>query len=110
MTKAPTFVPCGAVSIECGSYLTNGPARCFGCHTPQDALKGFAETAPRFSGAGKPLPDTTDENFEVFAPNLTPDPETGVLTNFTEDSFVDRVRNVGAVTPARQCPGTTSNR
>jgi mono/diheme cytochrome c family protein len=104
MTKAPTFVPSGAVSIERGAYLANGPARCFGCHTPQDALKGFAETAPRFSGGGKPQPDATDESFELLAPNLTPDPETGVLFNFTEDSFVDRVRKVGAVTRGSPMP------
>lgn len=104
MSTAPKYVPRGEVSKERGEYLANGPALCFGCHTPMDPMKGFAEVGARFSGAAEAEPDHVDESFELMAPNLTPDPETGVLASFTEESFIDRVRKVGAITRGTTMP------
>jgi mono/diheme cytochrome c family protein len=102
--SAPQYVPRGEPSRERGEYLANGPAACFSCHTPVDPTKGFAETGPRFSGAAGPEADHVDARQEVMAPNLTPDPETGVLGSFTEDTFIDRVRKVGFATRGSTMP------
>ena len=62
-------------------------------------MKGFAATGPILSGAAEAEPDHVDPAYEVAAPNLTPDPETGVLATFATDAaFIDRIRKVGAVT------------
>jgi mono/diheme cytochrome c family protein len=105
MTKAPPYVaPSDTPSVERGAYLANGPALCFGCHTPMDAAQGFIEVGVRFSGGFEPEPDRLDDGSEVMAPNLTPDPETGVLANLDEQAFVDRVRKVGALTRGSSMP------
>lgn len=96
MTKAPPYVPpAEEPNVKRGEYLANGPALCFGCHTPIDPAAGFVETGPRFSGASEPEIDKLDEKFELFAPNLTPDPETGALASFDEEAFVNRFRKIG---------------
>jgi mono/diheme cytochrome c family protein len=98
MSRAPAYVPpSDEPSVGRGEYLANGPALCFGCHTPTDPTAGFAETGSRFSGAAEPEPDKLDEKFEFFAPNLTPDPGTGALGSYDEAAFLNRVRNVGAI-------------
>jgi mono/diheme cytochrome c family protein len=86
----PTYVPGGQVSIERGRYLATGPANCAGCHTPLNPMAGFAPAGPAFSGAYTPEPDPTDPEFEIAAPNLTPDSATGHIVDWTEDAFVAR--------------------
>ena len=104
MREAPKYVPAGEASAARGEYLANGPAACWNCHTPQDPMKGFVEIAPRFSGARAPDTDKLDHDWEVMAPNLTPDPETGALANFSEDQWVDRVKKVGAISRGSPMP------
>ena len=53
-----------------GAYLVNGPAHCGECHTPRDWLGG-----PDGSMA---LAGTTEGPEGELAPNITPDPETGI--------------------------------
>ena len=86
----PPYVPAGEASVERGRYLVLGPANCSGCHTPLDPMAGFASVGPPMSGAFAPEPDATDPDFEIAAPNLTPDPATGHITNWSEDAFVAR--------------------
>lgn len=105
MSTAPAYVaPSDEPNVKRGEYLANGPALCFGCHTPTDPTAGFAEKGPRFSGAAEPEPDKLDDKFELCAPNLTPDPETGALASFDEAAFINRFRNVGAVTRGTVMP------
>lgn len=67
--------------IARGEYLVTTGV-CASCHTPRGA-KGERNWALRLAGGqGGPL----------TAPNLTPDPETG-LGNWTEDQIVDALRN-----------------
>lgn len=87
---APPYVPAGEASVERGRYLVLGPANCSGCHTPLDPMAGFAPVGPPVSGAFAPEPDATDPDFEIAAPNLTPHPTTGHITNWSEDAFVAR--------------------
>jgi len=105
MAKAKRYVPPSETpSVARGDYLANGPALCFWCHTPTDPTAGFAEIGTRFSGGAEPEPDALDEHYEVLPPNLTPDPETGALARYDEQSFVDRVRKVGAVSKGSPMP------
>lgn len=105
MTSAPPFVKEGAASKERGEYLALGPALCGGCHSPRDPMNGFALTGVVLSGANKPDTDSSDRTYEVIAPNLTPDPETGVLSGYnTPSEFIDRFRKVGRTTKGSPMP------
>jgi len=53
-----------------GAYLVNGPAHCGECHTPRDWL---GATDPDMAFAG-----TAAGPEGELAPNITPDPETGI--------------------------------
>lgn len=83
-------VPPGGISVERGEYLANGPAHCAGCHTAIDPMDGFATVGPAFSGEPVPEPDPTDPGAEFVVPNITPDPETGIMASWSEDDFVER--------------------
>lgn len=78
-----------------GKYLVNSVTNCRGCHTKRDLLTG-AFIGPELAG-GFP--------FEVFSnkgeiikgkhlvtPNLTPDQETGIMANWTQEQFIERFR------------------
>jgi mono/diheme cytochrome c family protein len=104
MMEAPRYVPAGEEpDVGRGEYLAKGPAWCAGCHTPVDPLT-FKPNGPLLSGSSMAEPDHLDPNFEIVGPNLTPDPETGVLAAFDERAFIDRIRNVGAVSKGTNMP------
>ena len=99
----PPYVPAVAEpSAARGAYLANGPAACRFCHTKHDAMAGFVETAPPFSG-GDVEPDDTDPASEIQAPNLTPDPTSSPLAAWDEATFVTRFRG-GKVFPGSSMP------
>jgi mono/diheme cytochrome c family protein len=104
MTTAPAYVPPGEARPERGDYLANGPALCAGCHTPRDPMKGFGAVGPSFSGCVHADPDPTDPEMEICPPNLTPDPDTGILTNYTEETFVERIKKGPRVTKGSPMP------
>jgi mono/diheme cytochrome c family protein len=75
------------VSVIYGGYLANSVANCAGCHSPRD-LKTGEFTGPKFSGGL-----TFEEPLGTFTtPNLTPDPETGLLATWNEETFVQRLK------------------
>jgi mono/diheme cytochrome c family protein len=59
-------------SVERGRSLVEGIAGCGNCHTP----KGPAGDLPGMNLAGGPVFD--EPPFRAVAPNITPDPETGI--------------------------------
>lgn len=61
--------------LERGKYLANSIG-CLYCHSPHDWTKRDDPTLPGMEGAGQQLP-YTDLPGKIFAPNLTPDKETG---------------------------------
>jgi Cytochrome c len=67
--------PSAATEVARGSYLANGIARCFWCHSPLDR-RDPARPIPAKLGSG----DILDEKARVFGPNLTPDHATGLGT------------------------------
>ena len=67
-------------------------------------MDGFALHAP-LAGAGQADPDESDPAYEVIAPNLMFDPETGALANYsTLAELIDRFRKVGRTTKGSPMP------
>ncbi|MEN2282434.1 cytochrome c [Algoriphagus sp. SE2] len=93
----PEKIPPKKVDIEVsevyGEYLANSVANCVGCHSPRDLMTGEF-TGPKLSG-GLEFEEVPGAKF--ITPNLTPDPETGMITNWTEDVFVARFKSGGRV-------------
>jgi mono/diheme cytochrome c family protein len=73
--------------IARGSYLANGIARCFSCHSPLDNGDP-AVPIPATLGSG----DVLDEGAPINAPNITPDAETG-LGAWTDQEVVRAIRD-----------------
>lgn len=87
----PSVIPQKALkqeaSVVYGEYLANSVANCVGCHSPRD-LKSGEFIGPKFSGGL-----VFEEKDAIFTtPNLTPDPETGLLATWTEDTFITRLK------------------
>lgn len=61
--------------IARGRYLANGPAHCSHCHAPMEAMDRVeaGEEVPLTGGFGLDIPPG-----KFNAPNITPDPETGI--------------------------------
>ena len=59
-----------------GQYLAEGPAHCFHCHSEHDLTDPTYPTIASKKGGGWSLP--IPELGTVYAPNITPDPETGI--------------------------------
>ena len=78
-------------TITSGSYLANSVANCVGCHTKRD-LKTGAMIGPLFAG-GMEMSEESYKGVKYVSPNLTPDPETGILSSWTETMFINRFRS-----------------
>ncbi|MBK8504772.1 MAG: c-type cytochrome [Saprospiraceae bacterium] len=74
---------------EYGKYLTYHVANCRGCHTEMDVNTGQYIGAD-FSGGTLFEPDAFSNGYSHMSPNLTPDPNTGVITKWSEDQFLTR--------------------
>jgi mono/diheme cytochrome c family protein len=75
--------------LERGKYLANGIA-CLYCHSPHDWSKADDPILPGMAAAGQKLP-YYDLPGSVFAPNLTPDKDTGAGT-WTDDMLARAIR------------------
>jgi len=76
--------------IEYGKYLATSVANCRGCHTNRD-LKTGAFVGPMYAG-GFHMPIDGKEGEFVVTCNLTPDPKTGRISDWTEEQFIERFR------------------
>lgn len=72
--------------LERGEYLMNGPVACGNCHTPRNPDMSFQEGMD-FAGGFK----IVEPVFEVYAANITPDPETGIGT-WTDEEIIVAIR------------------
>jgi mono/diheme cytochrome c family protein len=88
---APAAPPSDQPSVARGAYLANGPAACSTCHSRFDPFNGWAMVGMPFTGGGVEG-DESDPTSEFEAPNLTPDPKTGRIAAWDEDTFVTRFR------------------
>lgn len=73
---------------EYGKYLAHFVANCRGCHTNRDMTTG-AYIGPEFAG-GFAMESMQVPGAVCVTPNLTPDPETGHITNWSEEQFLAR--------------------
>jgi mono/diheme cytochrome c family protein len=85
-------------TIAYGKYIANSVANCVGCHTERNLMTGEFVGKP-FAGGFKMV---SDENpaLTFTTPNLTPDDETGKISQWTEEVFIHRFRQ------GVQIPGT----
>jgi hypothetical protein len=76
--------------LQRGQYLVNGVLRCFHCHAEADTTKpGHPPFADKLGG-GKLFRKT--DSTHLYAPNISPDKETGAGT-WTDDMFVRALRD-----------------
>lgn len=83
VTKEPT--------AAYGKYLANSVANCNGCHTERDLQTGAYVGRP-FAGGMFMEGDAFSEGIGYVTPNITPDPETGVMAHWTEEAFISRFK------------------
>jgi mono/diheme cytochrome c family protein len=76
--------------LERGRYIATGLSGCIYCHTPHDWTAPGAPMLAGMSGGGDVLP-YADLPGRIVAPNLTPDPETGV-GHWTDDQLARAIR------------------
>lgn len=75
--------------LQRGQYLATSIG-CLYCHSPHDWSQPLDPILPGMTGAGQQLP-YADLPGKVFAPNLTPDKETGA-GNWTDDMLARAIR------------------
>jgi mono/diheme cytochrome c family protein len=101
--KTPPASVMPDTTVEYGEYIAGSVANCRSCHTERDMNTG------EYIGkqlAGGPVLGGASENskYILVAPNLTPDPATGVMRNWTFEQFKARFRNTGRVIPQTIMP------
>jgi len=78
-------------TVEYGHYLVYNVANCRGCHSNRSMMTG-AYTGPDLAGGHLFMPDKMSEGYAFVPPNLTPDTETGLITSWDENKFIERFR------------------
>jgi mono/diheme cytochrome c family protein len=73
-----------------GKYLANYVTNCRGCHTNRSLMTG-AYIGPDFAGGFK-MESSVEKGAYCVSPNLTPDKETGKITGWSVQQFIDRFR------------------
>lgn len=74
-----------------GDYLANHVGNCVNCHTKVNLRTGELD-GPKFGG-GAIHESTKDPKKKFVSPNLTPDPSSGWITDWSEDMFVARMHS-----------------
>ena len=77
-------------TIEYGKYLSEAVANCMGCHTERD-LKTGAFVGEPYAG-GLVFHDASTQMWKYVTPNITPDSETGIMSAWSEEQFIERMR------------------
>jgi hypothetical protein len=74
-----------------GEYLVNNLTDCMDCHAQHDWTSHDAPLIPNTLGAGQDMNMLKGFPGQVFAPNITPDPETGA-GNWSDDQLARAIR------------------
>lgn len=77
--------------LERGRYLVENVMACFSCHCDVDWKTPGAPPKPGRKGAGTVFPDANIP-FKLVAPNITPDPETGI-GRWTDQELARAIRD-----------------
>lgn len=86
----PVSVPKG-ITAEYGAYIANDVAACRGCHTQRDMTTG-QYIGEEYAGGQYFEPNDMFKGYSFVSSNLTKDPKTGILANWSEETFVNRFR------------------
>lgn len=78
-------------TAEYGKYLAYAVANCRGCHTNRD-LKTGEYIGEEYAG-GFMFNDNFTEGWTYYTPNLTPDQATGLIADWDEEIFIDRMKS-----------------
>lgn len=100
--KGPSEEPKKAIaadtSVAYGRHLVMAVANCNECHTKRDGIGNYVGEpmagGTTFEEPGKP---------KLVSPNLTPDPATGRITNWSQEFFIKRFR-MGKLIPYSHMP------
>jgi mono/diheme cytochrome c family protein len=87
-------------TADYGKYLVMAVANCRSCHTERSALTG------EYTGeelAGGNTFEHPEKGYTLTTPNLTPDPKTGRIHDWTYEMFRDRFRT-GRLIPDSEMP------
>ena len=74
-------------TVEYGEYIVRSVANCEGCHTTFDMMTFDYDGVPLSGGM-----EEIGEKYIFKAPNLTPDPKTGHIYDWSEEQFVTRFK------------------
>ena len=86
----PTSVEKDA-TVEYGRYLAYAVANCRGCHTNRDLNTG--EYIGTDYAGGLVFDDNLTNGWHFVTPNLTNDPETGIMYEWNEEQFINRMKS-----------------
>ena len=78
-------------TVAYGKYLAYAVANCMGCHTDRDMQTGEF-IGEDYAGGLTFGPDVLTQGRVYVTPNLTPDKQTGIMAEWDEESFIDRMR------------------
>jgi mono/diheme cytochrome c family protein len=78
-------------TAEYGKYLANNLAGCADCHTPRNLQDGTFYLDSLFAGSSFAFGGVEEEPLLAYAPNITPDENTGI-GRWTEDQFITTLR------------------
>lgn len=84
-----------------GEYLVRDVTNCMACHAEHDWTAHDAPILPNTLGAGQDMNFLKGLPGKVYAPNMTPDPETGV-GNWSDDQLARAIRE-GVTTMGGRC-------
>ena len=101
----PLAPPEGATA-EYGRYLAESIANCKGCHTKRSMVTGQftgEEYAGQMTFGVLDENSVVDNNRYIVTPNLTPDSESGRMSQWTLEMFIERFR-IGRVIPESIMP------
>ncbi|HET7896667.1 MAG TPA: c-type cytochrome, partial [Flavisolibacter sp.] len=97
-TETPQKSIAADTSVAYGRHLVMAVANCNECHTKRNGVGDFVGEplagGTVFEEKGKPT---------LVSPNLTPDPKTGRITNWSQDLFIKRFR-MGKLIPYSHMP------
>jgi len=80
-----------SISVEYGKYLAYAVANCRGCHSNRD-MKTGEYIGEDYAGGLVFGPDNLTDGWIFTTPNLTNDPESGIMYGWSEEDFIARMR------------------
>ena len=88
---AQMTAPTTPEAVERGRYLAEAMTGCFACHSPVDEARPGDFPQEGLEYAGRVFPPDSGFPGKIVAPNLTPDPETGI-GRWTDGEVVRAIR------------------